>query len=333
MALLGAMLYDNSNYRRDFIMNAPLSLLCVGLTTIDVVALPVDLEPFEGVKLISTLRMAPAGTAAGAALSAARLGLKVSLAGAVGNDAMGRFIAGELAFAGIELSLLEVRSENTSSTLIPIDAQGRRMIFHAMGAGPFMQPNPALTAAAGRVRALHYAGIGAPHLQELAPKLLKTARDNQALTTLDLIAPGPGAAAEVKALLPHVDVFMPSAVEARFLSGETDLERAARTFMSWGARAVVIKNGAEGALALDVQGAVQLIAAVPVPQVVDTTSCGDSFCAGFIAATLRGAAFKPALQYASATAALVAQGAATLGELRSHEQVAELAQAAFGSQT
>jgi sugar/nucleoside kinase (ribokinase family) len=314
-------------------MNAPLSLMCVGLTTVDVIALPVDLEPFDGVRLLSAFNMAPAGTAAGAALVAARLGLTVSIAGAVGNDAMGRFIASELKFAHVETSLLEIRDEPTSSTLIPIDAAGRRMIFHAPGAGPLMQPSAAMAAAAERVAALHYAGVGAPYLKDAGLTLLKSARARGALTTCDLIAPGPNAAPEVQALLPNVDVFMPSAVEARFLSGEEDLERAARAFRSWGAGSVVIKNGAEGALALDRHGALQLTSAVPLARIVDTTSCGDGFCAGFIAATLRGASFKAALQYASAAAALIAQGAATLGRLQSHDQVAELAQATYGTCT
>jgi sugar/nucleoside kinase (ribokinase family) len=326
-----AMVYDNINYRSIDSMDKSLSLLCVGLTTVDVVALPLDRQPFDGVRLISSFQMAPAGTAAGAALVAARLGLRVALAGAVGNDAMGRFIVSELKFAGIDTSLLEVRDEPTSSTLIPIDAAGRRMIFHAPGAGPFMQPAPALAAAIDGVQALHYAAVGAPYLKDFGPALLKAARKGGALTTCDLIAPGPTAAAEVKALLPNVDVFMPSAVEARFLTGEEHLERSARVLMNWGARSVVVKNGPDGALALDQDGAVQLVEAVPVAQVVDTTSCGDSFCAGFIAATLRGGSFKAALQYGSATAALVAQGAATLGKLQSHEQVSQLARATFGA--
>jgi hypothetical protein len=37
-------------------------LLCIGLTTVDVVALPVGLEPADGVRLIDAVQMAPAGT-------------------------------------------------------------------------------------------------------------------------------------------------------------------------------------------------------------------------------------------------------------------------------
>jgi sugar/nucleoside kinase (ribokinase family) len=155
--------------------------------------------------------------------------------------------------------------------------------------------------------------------------LLEAARAHGALTTSDLIAPGPQASAELRRILPHIDVFMPSAIEARFVTGETDLPRAARMLRDWGAAAVVIKNGEHGAVALDKAGRIDVVPAVAVKQIVDTTSCGDSFCAGFIAATLRGRPWLEALNFAAATASLVAQGPATLGLLESYGQVEGIA--------
>ncbi len=52
---------------------------------------------------------------------------------------------------------------------------------------------------------------------------------------------------------------------------------------------------------------------------VDTTSCGDSYCAGFIAALDRGWSVLDAARFATATAALVALGLGTLGTLESFE--------------
>ena len=57
-------------------------LLCIGLTTLDMVARPIDALPSgEGTRLIEGIAVAPAGTAAGAAMIAARLGVKTALAG------------------------------------------------------------------------------------------------------------------------------------------------------------------------------------------------------------------------------------------------------------
>jgi sugar/nucleoside kinase (ribokinase family) len=266
--------------------------------------------------------MAPAGTAAGTALVAATLGVATQLAGAVGADPAGRFIRGELAGAGVDVGLLEMLDGiSTSSTLIPIDAAGNRMIYHLPGAAALMSLSDGLKQAAAAAPAVHYAGVGARHLDGLAHPLLAVAKAHGALVTCDLIAPGAHSAPELRRLLPHVNVFMPSAVEARFLTGENDLARAARVFKDWGAEAVVIKNGAEGVLALHRSGQLDVIPAVKIEQVVDTTSCGDSFCAAFIAATLRARPWHAALEFACAAASLVARGPATLGALTSFEQV------------
>ena len=65
-------------------------LLAIGLTTLDINAYPIDaLTHTERAVLIKGLVCAPAGTAAGAALVAAKLGVSVALAGAVGDDMNG----------------------------------------------------------------------------------------------------------------------------------------------------------------------------------------------------------------------------------------------------
>jgi sugar/nucleoside kinase (ribokinase family) len=82
-------------------------LLCVGLTTLDVAARPIDaLPPAETTTLVERIALAPAGTAAGAALVAARLGVKTALAGAVGDDAAGGLVRAVLGEQGVDLSLL-----------------------------------------------------------------------------------------------------------------------------------------------------------------------------------------------------------------------------------
>jgi sugar/nucleoside kinase (ribokinase family) len=92
---------------------------------------------------------------------------------------------------------------------------------------------------------------------------------------------------------------------------------AAAFFREAGAGACVIKNGAAGSILGLPERTVSLPAHAITP--VDTTSCGDSYCAGFIAALLRG--FEPveAARFATATAALVAQGLGTLGKLESFD--------------
>jgi len=299
-------------------------LLCIGLTTLDVVARPIDALPTgEGTRLIDGIAVAPAGTAAGAAMVAARLGVKTALAGSVGADFMGRVVRLGLEEQGVDTGLVQVMEDYpTSATVLTIDSAGRRPNFHALGAGLFAPSGEAVIAAARRAAFLHYAGIGGPGLDG-GPGLavVQAAKAAGATVTCDLISPRPAAVAELGRLLPHVDYFMPSAAEAFMLSGTDALDGAAAFFLDLGAGAVIIKNGGAGSYVALGAERTTLPAYAITP--VDTTSCGDSYCAGFIAALDRGLAPLDACRFATAVAALVAQGLATLGKLTDYDGVLE----------
>ncbi len=299
-------------------------LLCVGLTTLDIVGRPItEIPKDEGGRLIDQIACAPAGTAAGAACIAARLGLKTGLAGAVGDDLTGKFVRFALEDGGVNTSLLKtMEGLPTSATILPIDHQARRPALHAPGAGSIPPLTDELMAAVANVRCLHYAAIGAPTFDGgPGEKLLKAAKAGGAEIFCDLIAPRPGTKDELQRVLPYVDWFLPSADEARFLTGIEDLQSAADAFVAMGAKNCVIKDGGRGA----VMAAGELRGRLPAFKIdaVDTTTCGDSFCAGFITAHVMGWSDLTALKFAAATAAMVAQGLATYGKLVSFEQVEE----------
>lgn len=295
-------------------------LTCIGLTTLDVVARAIDALPEgEGTTLIEGVACAPAGTAAGAALVAAKLGVPVRLASAVGDDLIGRFIRMALEEAGVDLTALEtLPGLPSSTTVLAVDSAGRRPNFHALGAGMLAKATPEALAAATSARFLHYGGIGGPLLDGGAgAQLVRAAHDAGAIVTCDLISPQATALDELKRLLPFVDYFLPSAAEALMLTGRDDLFAAADVFLGLGARNCLIKNGGRGSVVVldGVRTSLPAYAIKPV----DTTSCGDSYCAGFVAALNRGWAPLDAARFATATAALVAQGLATLGMLESFE--------------
>lgn len=291
-------------------------LLAIGLTTLDINAYPIDeLTHTERAVLIKALVCAPAGTAAGAALVAAKLGVAVALAGAVGDDMNGLFVRAGLESLGVDTRLLATRTgEATSSTLLGVESDGRRSSFHRPGAGTAAPLDAPVIDAARRSRFVHYAAVGGSTTDGGAgAELLAQAKAAGAVVTCDLISPRRSAVEEIARVLPYVDYFMPSAAEAAFLSGSDDLSLAARRFVELGAKACVIKNGRRGALAL-VDGEERLVPAFAVSP-VDTTSCGDAFCAGFIAALDRGWAPLDACRFAGMTAGLVAEGVGTLGAL------------------
>jgi sugar/nucleoside kinase (ribokinase family) len=131
------------------------------------------------------------------------------------------------------------------------------------------------------------------------------------VTTYDLLAmPRPDLLKNVEACLPWVDYFMPGLEEALMLSGLTDRREAIRWFLDRGAKHTVFKMGGEGSsIAWLENGAVKeiRIPTYKVP-VVDSTGCGDAYCAGFIVALSMGWDLEQAGRLGSASGALVIQG-------------------------
>jgi sugar/nucleoside kinase (ribokinase family) len=293
-------------------------LLTIGLTTLDIVAHPIDaLTHTERAIIIDGIACAPAGTAGGAALVAAKLGVPTKIVGAVGDDMIGGFVRLGFEAVGVDTSLLATRrGERTSTTLLTVEGDGTRSSYHAVGAGGGATIDDAVTAAACAGGFVHYAAVGGRGTDGgPGAELLRAAKAAGVVTTCDLIGPRASARDELKRLLPHVDYFMPSAAEATFLSELDDLAAAAALFRSLGARACIIKNGRHGAYVSI--GAEHHTVPAHAIRPIDTTSCGDSYCAGFIAALSRGWPPLEACRFATATAALVAQGLGTLGKLES----------------
>jgi sugar/nucleoside kinase (ribokinase family) len=295
-------------------------LLTIGLTTMDIVARAIDaLTHTERAIFIDGIAATPAGTAGGAAMVAARLGLPVKIVGAVGDDLMGAYVRLGFESVGVDASLLAVRKgERTSTTLLTVESDGTRSSYHAPGAGVSAAIDDAVTAAACDSRFVHYAAIGGRTTDGgQGAALLSAAKAAGAIVTCDLIGPRGSALEELKRLLPFVDYFMPSAAEATFLTGLEDVPAAAERFRALGAGACIIKTGAAGSFASigDERRVIPAHAIEPV----DTTTCGDSYCAGFIAALDRDWPPLEACRFATATAALVAQGLASLGKLESFQ--------------
>ncbi|MCP1383720.1 sugar kinase [Runella sp. CRIBMP] len=86
---------------------------------------------------------------------------------------------------------------------------------------------------------------------------------------------------DLKSVLKMVDVLTINDEEARILSGDYSLRRAAKTVMAMGPKTLIIKKGEHGALLF--QGdQVFFCPALPLEDVFDPTGAGDTFAGGFI---------------------------------------------------
>jgi sugar/nucleoside kinase (ribokinase family) len=87
-------------------------------------------------------------------------------------------------------------------------------------------------------------------------------------------------------VLPRVDILLLNDGEARQLSGEPNLVKAAAWLHARGPRCIVIKKGEHGAL-LFTPGFIFFAPAFPLESVFDPTGAGDSFAGGFIGSLAR----------------------------------------------
>ena len=85
----------------------------------------------------------------------------------------------------------------------------------------------------------------------------------------------------LKKVISRVDVLTVNDEEARQLTGEHFLPKAAQAIHDMGPKTVVIKKGEHGALMFQ-GGEVFFAPAYPLEQVVDPTGAGDTFAGGFV---------------------------------------------------
>jgi sugar/nucleoside kinase (ribokinase family) len=130
---------------------------------------------------------------------------------------------------------------------------------------------------------------------------------------------------ELLTLLKRVDLLLVNDTEARELTGDHNLLRAARWIQTQGPRLVVIKKGEHGAI-LFADELIFFAPGYPLEDVYDPTGAGDAFAGGFMGCLARAGSTEPdtlrrAMVYGSALGSFAVErfGLERLIELRPEE--------------
>jgi 2-dehydro-3-deoxygluconokinase len=99
------------------------------------------------------------------------------------------------------------------------------------------------------------------------------------------------------------DVVLPGLEEAELMTSESDPEKAVRAIQQLGPGMVVVKLGADGALALT-DGQLTHSPAMKLERIIDPVGAGDAFAAGLLTGLLRGFSIDAALALANRCGAL-----------------------------
>jgi sugar/nucleoside kinase (ribokinase family) len=289
-------------------VSSDMTAICMGVHVLDVLVRPVEAIPEgQGGQLVDEIRIGPAGSAGGTAVTLAKLGATVRSAGAIGTDPAGDMLLGLLQRYGVDTALLVRRDEQqTSASVLPIRPNGERPAFHVIGANGTYGPDDAPWDAIASATHLH---LGGPEFMggEAAARILAQARLHGVVTAADILAPGdPGLLEWIAPALGELDYLLPNDEQVLGFTGETDLVAGCRALIDRGVGCVAATCGADGAVVVD-RDAVERVPAFAV-EVVDTTGCGDAFSAGFLRGLSLGRDRREAARLGCATAALVAQG-------------------------
>jgi sugar/nucleoside kinase (ribokinase family) len=277
---------------------------------LDILGRPVSELPKGGdLAFIDELRLTVAGTAGGTIIDCAKLGLSTLAVGAVGDDEKADFVVSVLEKFGVDTAGFErIQGVPTSSTILNIRPNGERPALHLRGACDYFLPPNKEKLDIFDCKVFHLGGTGL--LKKLdgsvSVELLKDAKENECITTWDLIGATESTIDIVKPLLPHIDYFMPSIEEASIMCGLDDPKDIAKYYLDNGVTNCVLTMGGEGSLFVNKDETIKT-PAFDI-NVVDTTGCGDAFDAGMITSLINNFDLEKSLKFATTTSGLVATG-------------------------
>lgn len=244
-----------------------MSLLVVGTVAFDAIETPFGKTD----KIVG-------GAASYIALAASYFHKKMHLVSVVGDDFPQDFL-NLLKSEGVNLDGLEIKKGEKSffwSGKYHNDLNSRDTLDTQLNV--LATFNPVVPEAAKTADFLMLGNL-APAIQQSVIKQLKQRPKLIVLDTMNFWMDI--AMEELKETLKMVDVLTINDSEARQLSGEYSLVKAAQKILKMGPSVLVIKKGEHGALLFN-QEEVFYAPALPLEDVYDPTGAGDSFAGGFI---------------------------------------------------
>ena len=316
--------------------------------------------------------LSPGGPVSNTGLGLVKMGIRTALMGKVGQDPFGQILRTLLADDwGVREGMITAEDATTSYAIV-VDPPGfDRMFLHCPGANDTFGADDVDYALVARTRLFH---LGYPPLMRKMysdggaqlTEIFRRVKDLGVTSSLDMSLPdtnSPSAQVDWRALLadvlPHVDLFLPSAEEIlfmldrpmfdRFSAAETNMleqfdgdlmHRLGQALVDMGAKIVGIKAGHRG-IYLRTAGEKalsQIGAAAPgdagewagrelwhpayrIEGEPSATGSGDSAIAGFLSAYLRGNSPERALQCANGTGAFNVMAPDALSGIREWDEL------------
>ncbi len=291
-------------------MQKKFDIAVIGDVNPDLILTGKDIIPEFGQveKWIDDAELTIGGSAGIFAVGAAKLGLKVTFIGKVGDDHFGHFMKDRMTAQGIDVSGLVIDPSVKTGLSISLSDGNDRAILTFGGSNLLLNFQDIDFEIVAQSRHLH---SGSFYLlnnirQDLAI-VYKKAKEMGLSTSIDTnYDPKEKWEDDIFNVLDYTDVFLPNMTELMAISGEKDPDSAIWHLTENRNLLVAVKNGEDGAFAEKdkVRYSAETIQVKPV----DTTGAGDSFDAGFLFGFLNGLGIEKSLRIGCICGALSTLG-------------------------
>jgi sugar/nucleoside kinase (ribokinase family) len=307
-------------------------------TALDVITLGETMVSFAAheagsLDAAATFTKIVAGAETNVGVGLARLGLKVAWVSRLGADSFGRYIRRSLEAEDIDCTAVATDTTRPTGFMLKSRAlEGQDPVveyFRRGSAASALSRDDFDEARFLTARHLHVTGITpalSPGCAELVEHAMTAMRAAGRTVSFDpnlrptLWPSREAMTAHLNRLAGLADWVLPGIAEGRTLTGLDSPEDIAAFYLERGARAVVIKLGAEGAYWRTHDGAGRG-PGVEVANIVDTVGAGDAFACGVISGRLEGLDWPQAVARANWVGAQVIQVIGDMDGLPRREQL------------
>ena len=281
----------------------------VGDVTVDQMYFVKELPEKGGETNVTKAVLEPGGAAGTLATILAKLANQVSLASSVGVGPFAELALSEIKKAGVDISKLQYNQDKQTSTVtLLITPDGERTMISSAGASRQLDSSllqeEDITSSDALVMSA-YSFIGGKQ-REYSLKAFEIAKKNNVKTFIDM---GSGAVNALEdnliPLLKGVNYLLMNQHELFTLTATDSISDAVADLSKHGIENIIVKLGAMGSMVITPDNT-ELIEALELDNIVDTTGAGDNYTAAFAHSIMQGKSLLEAAYFGNVVGALSA---------------------------
>jgi sugar/nucleoside kinase (ribokinase family) len=279
-------------------------ITCAGSAVFDILSKSSGELPIGVLGLVDSFSTAEGGPALRTGRVLAGMGVQTKLIIPVGDDLFGRSFRETVPAPDLYVDWVESELP-TATSMIFVDKDGERTMLHNIGADASITAEAIEARMEGRFLhvggSLKLPGLDDPDGAPLAG-LFERARAQGIFTSVDVVHDSTGAWHRAVPALRHTDLFIPSLVEMRGITGVGDAADGAAAVRELGVRFAIVTDGPRGAWV----NHDEFVGHIPAFEVdtIDTTGAGDAFSGGVLTGIIHGLGAEEAVRLGAATGAL-----------------------------